>query len=141
MDNLNSTSSQSGMFRSDFASNSPFQLWGSVEPATIIDIERCPICEVFLSGAYYLINGQMACAVCAIQARVRERTHVALIRGLLLAFGGAIACLAWPYLQRQSFLREALGCMVASLGLRIMWQLSAGARLKLDGPYDSSLKD
>jgi hypothetical protein len=141
MDNLKSTSSQSGLLRSGLASNSPFQLWASVEPATITDIERCPICEVFLSGAYYLINGQMACAVCAIQARVRERTHVVLIRGLLLGFGGALACLVWPYLQRQSFLREALGSIVVFLGLRIMWQLSAGARLKLDGPYDSTIKE
>jgi hypothetical protein len=79
----------------------------------------------------------MVCAVCAIQASVRQKSHVVLVRGALLAFFGTLLWLVWPFFCRQSLLREALGAIVIFVGIRVLWQLTAGSHIHLDGPYES----
>lgn len=53
---------------------------------------RCRICSNLISGDYFRINNQMACANCAQQARAGQPadSHAAFVRGLLLGIGGAI---------------------------------------------------
>ena len=109
----------------------------TLQPAPVLDFERCPDCGIFLSGAFYLVCGEMVCAVCAIQARARQRSHVGIVRGVLLALVGAVLFLVWPFLRRQAPMREALGAIVIFVGIRILWQLTAGYRLHLDGPYQA----
>src|SRR5258708_6411939 len=53
---------------------------------------RCRICSNLISGDFFRINNQMACANCAQQARAGQPadSHSAFVRGLLLGIGGAI---------------------------------------------------
>jgi hypothetical protein len=131
----NSKPFQPGPFPVSPASSKRVERGFSAGLAQVSDIDRCPSCDIFLSGAYYLVNGHIACAVCAIQARARSKTHTVLIRCLVLAFWGFMIWLVWPFLQRQNLLREMAGLIIVSVGVRIIWQLTAGATLRLDGPY------
>ena len=99
---------------------------------------ECPICGSFLSGAYYRVNGQLACAVCAIQAGARETRGVVFVRRALLVLGAALTCLALPFLGRQHLLQDSIGLCVLIVGARIAWQSGANRRLTLDGPYKAS---
>jgi hypothetical protein len=58
--------------------------------------EHCRICNNLISGDYYRINNQMACANCAQQATAGQPadSHAAFLRGLLLGTGAAIVALA-----------------------------------------------
>jgi len=66
--------------------------FATAEYAHIPGTERCRICNNLISGEYYRVNNQMACATCAQQARAGQPTdsHAAFIRGLLLGAGGAL---------------------------------------------------
>lgn len=66
--------------------------FATAEYAHIPGTERCRICSNLISGEYYRVNGQMACATCAGQAREGQPTdsHAAFARGLLLGAGAAV---------------------------------------------------
>jgi len=70
--------------------------FSTAEYAHVPGTERCRICSNFISGEYYRINNQMACANCARQAQAGQPTdsHAAFLRGLLLGIGAAIVALA-----------------------------------------------
>lgn len=101
------------------------------------DSTHCPICDSFLSGTYYRVNGQIACAVCAIQAKARQTKRVVLVRGMMLAPCAALGCLVLPFLGRQNWLQDVIGFFVLFVCARITWQLSDGQRPTLDGPYSA----
>src|SRR3569833_2658693 len=58
--------------------------------------DRCGLCGSALSGEYYRVNNQLACATCAGQASAGQPTAspVAYARAALFGFGGALAGLA-----------------------------------------------
>src|SRR5579859_3140606 len=66
--------------------------FSTAEYAHIPGTERCRICSNLVSGEYYRINGQMACATCGGQATAGQPTdsHAAFLRGLLLGIGAAL---------------------------------------------------
>ncbi|WP_263358241.1 hypothetical protein [Acidicapsa ligni] len=66
--------------------------FATAEYAHIPGTEHCRICGNLVSGEYYRINSQMACATCAhqVQAASPIDSHAAYVRGLLLGIGAAI---------------------------------------------------
>jgi hypothetical protein len=66
--------------------------FATAEYAHIPGTERCRICNNLVSGEYYRVNNQIACAKCATEAREGQPadSHSAFARGLLLGIGGAI---------------------------------------------------
>ncbi len=65
--------------------------FATAEYAHIPGTERCRICSSFISGDYYRVNNQMACAKCAGEAREGQPSdsHAAFARALLLGGGAA----------------------------------------------------
>ena len=63
--------------------------------------ERCPLCSNFLCGGYYRINGKIACALCAIQARARrtseKRTTIDRLLGIFAGRPSDLNRLDGPY--------------------------------------------
>jgi len=138
MHSLNPNRSQSGASPASPAFNLPVLSLSDFELASRREAGQCPICCNFLSGAYYRVNGQTACAVCAIQARARKTSNRSFVPGVLLALGAALVCLALPFLVRQIAFQDAIGISVLLFGARIAWHFGAGRRLNLDGPYKAS---
>ena len=66
--------------------------FSTAEYGHIPGTERCRICGNLVSGEYYRVNSQMACAKCALEARQGQPTdsHAAFARGLLLGSGAAL---------------------------------------------------
>lgn len=66
--------------------------FSTAEYAHIASTERCRVCGYPVTGEYFRINGQMACAKCAGQARGGQPgdSHAAFLRGLLLGAGAAV---------------------------------------------------
>ena len=66
--------------------------FSTAEYAHIPGTERCRVCGYPVIGEYFRINGQMACAKCAIQARDGQpgNSHAAFVRALLLGAGAAV---------------------------------------------------
>ena len=59
--------------------------FATAEYAHIPGTERCRICGNLISGEYYRVNNQMACATCAEQARAGQPATATLrLRGLSL---------------------------------------------------------
>jgi predicted lipid-binding transport protein (Tim44 family) len=84
---------------SEFApspASEPIPQFSTAEYAHIPGTERCRICNRFISGEYYRVNNQMACAICARQASEGQPSdsHSAFARGLLLGIGAALIGLA-----------------------------------------------
>jgi hypothetical protein len=66
----------------------------SAEKNDACGIERCPICGNFLCGVYYRVNGKVACALCAIQARARSSNEKRTPFGRFLGFDRFLSILA-----------------------------------------------
>jgi len=66
--------------------------FSTAEYAYVPGTERCRICGNLVSGEYYRVNTQMACAKCAGEAREGQPTdsHASFARGLLFGIGGAV---------------------------------------------------
>jgi len=66
--------------------------FATAEYAHIPGTERCRICSSFISGEYYRVNNQMACAKCAGEAREGQPSdsHASFARALLLGAGAAL---------------------------------------------------
>lgn len=64
----------------------------TAEYAHIPGTERCRVCGYPVIGEYFRVNGQMACAKCADQARDGQpkNSHAAFLRALLLGAGAAV---------------------------------------------------
>jgi hypothetical protein len=92
--------------------------FATAEYSHIPGTERCRICNNFVSGEYYRVNNQMACAKCALEARDGQPTdsHSAFARGLLLGIGGAILGLIL-----YSTVVIATGWSIGYLGLAVGW--------------------
>ena len=116
------------------ALNSPLWFYGA-EQEPLRGAGHCPLCDNFLCGSYYRVNGQMACAVCAIQAQARAKNKFAFVRGLLLAVGVATICLTLLFLGWQHPVQDSIALCILILGTRLAWQIIASRRLHLDGPH------
>ncbi len=66
--------------------------FSTAEYAHIPGTERCRVCGYPATGEYFRINGQMACAKCAAQARDGQprNSHAAFLRALLLGAAAAV---------------------------------------------------
>jgi hypothetical protein len=93
--------------------------FATAEYAHIPGTERCRICNNFVSGEYYRVNNQMACAKCALEARDGQPTdsHSAFARGLLLGIGGAILGL----ILYSTVGIVSQGWSIGYLGLAVGW--------------------
>jgi hypothetical protein len=72
----------------------PAPQFGTAEYAGGSAAERCQSCKkpIGSGSQYYRVNGNLACAYCGEQARLRlpQDSHQAFVRGLLFGVGGAI---------------------------------------------------
>jgi hypothetical protein len=70
----------------------PIPQFSTAEYSHIPGTERCRICSNLISGAYFRVNGLMACENCARQATEGQPSdsHSAFARGLLLGVGAAV---------------------------------------------------
>jgi hypothetical protein len=66
--------------------------FGTAEYKSASGPERCKSCQSELSGAYFRINGMLACESCTrkLQAQTPKDTHPVFVRGILFGVGGAI---------------------------------------------------
>ena len=66
--------------------------FGTAEYKSASGPDRCQSCQQELSGAYFRINGLLACEKCTrqLQAQTPKDTHAAYVRGILFGVGGAI---------------------------------------------------
>src|SRR5438046_9406908 len=67
--------------------------FGTAEYASSSGTDRCKSCQQPLSGAYFRINGLLACESCTrkLQAQTPKDTHAIYVRGILFGVGGAVA--------------------------------------------------
>jgi hypothetical protein len=67
--------------------------FGTAEYQSASGPDRCKSCQQELSGAYFRINGMLACEKCTrqLQAQTPKDTHAAFVRAILFGVGGAIA--------------------------------------------------
>ena len=67
--------------------------FGTAEYKSASGPDRCKSCQQELSGAYFRINGLLACEKCTrqLQAQTPKDTHAAYVRGILFGVGGALA--------------------------------------------------
>ena len=72
----------------------PAPQFGTAEYAGAAGAERCQACKkpIAAGSQYYRVNGNLACAYCGEQARLRlpQDSHQAFVRGLMFGIGGAI---------------------------------------------------
>lgn len=68
----------------------PAPQFGTAEYAPTSD--TCKSCKQPISGAYYRINGALACSRCAeqVQSQTPKDTHAAYVRGIVFGIGAAI---------------------------------------------------
>ena len=66
--------------------------FSKAEYAHVPGTERCRVCNNLISGDYFRVNGLMACAQCASEAREGQPrdSHVAFSRGLVFGLAAAI---------------------------------------------------
>src|SRR5437588_306817 len=66
--------------------------FGTAEYASSSGTDRCKSCQQPLFGAYFRVNGLLACESCTnkLQAQTPKDTHSLYVRGILFGVGGAI---------------------------------------------------
>jgi hypothetical protein len=86
-------------------------------------VDHCRICSNLISGDYFRINNQMACAACAEQARKGKPadSHAAFARGLLLGSAGAVVGLIL-----YSTVAILTGWTIGYLALAVGWLVGKG---------------
>jgi len=91
--------------------------------------DRCGICGNGLSGEYFRVNNQMACATCAGQARAGQPTdsHVAFARAALFGAGGAIAGLIF-YSTVEIVTHMTIGYLALAVGWLVAKAMMTGSR-------------
>jgi hypothetical protein len=97
--------------------------FATAEYAHLPGTERCRICNNLISGEYYRVNNQMACATCAQQASAGQPidSHAAFLRGLLFAIGGAVIGLTL-----YATVAIVTGWTIGYLGLAVGWLVGKG---------------
>jgi hypothetical protein len=91
--------------------------------------DRCGICGSSLTGQYYRVNAQMACATCAGQAKAGQPTdsHVAFARAALFGVGGALAGLAL-YSTVEIVTNMTIGYLALAVGWLVAKAMMTGSR-------------
>ena len=91
---------------------------------------RCRICSNLISGDYFHVNNQMACANCAQQALAGQPSdsHAAFLRGLLLGVGGAFLGLIL-----YSGVAIATGWTIGYVALAVGWLVGKGIIMGSNG--------
>jgi len=91
--------------------------------------ERCGICGNALSGQYYRVNTQMACGVCAGQAKAGQPTdsHVAFARAAFFGIGGALAGLAL-YSTVEIVTNMTIGYLALAVGWLVAKAMMTGSK-------------
>jgi hypothetical protein len=95
----------------------------TAEYAHIPGTERCRICNNLVSGQYFRVNNQLACARCAGEALAGQPkdSHAAFLRGLLLGVGGAAAGLIL-----YSAVAIVTGWTIGYVALAVGWLVGKG---------------
>jgi len=103
--------------------NEPIPQFSTAEYASTPGTDRCRICSKLIAGEYYRVNSQMACEICALQAREGQPTdsHAAFARGLLLGSGGAVLGLIL-----YSTVAILTGWTIGYLSLAVGWLVGKG---------------
>ena len=103
--------------------------FGKAEYAHTPGPERCGICGNTLSGQYYRVNGQMACATCAGQARAGQPvdSHVAFARAAFFGIGGALAGLAL-YSTVEIVTSMTIGYLALAVGWLVAKAMMTGSK-------------
>jgi hypothetical protein len=92
--------------------------------------DRCKSCQQELSGAYFRINGLLACEKCTrqLQAQTPKDTHAAYVRGILFGVGGAIAGLIL-----YSAFGIATGIRLGYIALAVGWLVGTAIKKGSNG--------
>jgi hypothetical protein len=104
--------------------------FGTVEYKSASGPDRCKSCQQELSGAYFRINGLLACEKCTrqLQAQTPKDTHAAYVRGILFGVGGAIAGLIL-----YSAFGIATGIRLGYIALAVGWLVGAAIKRGSNG--------
>ena len=103
--------------------------FAKAEYANTPGTDRCGLCGSALSGEYYRVNNQMACATCAGQAKAGQPTdsHVAYARAALFGIGGALAGLAL-YSTVEIVTTMTIGYLALAVGWLVAKAMMTGSR-------------
>jgi len=90
---------------------------------------RCTRCGQLIGGAYYRVNGLVACEQCALKARtdLPKDSHSAYVRGLIFGIGAAIAGLIL-YSTFAITTGLVIGYLSLAVGFIVAKAIKAGAR-------------
>jgi len=104
--------------------------FGTAEYKSASGPDRCKSCQQELSGAYFRINGLLACEKCTrqLQAQTPKDTHAAYVRGILFGVGGAIAGLIL-----YSAFGIATGIRLGYIALAVGWLVGAAIKRGSNG--------
>ncbi len=104
--------------------------FGTAEYKSASGPDRCKSCQQDLSGAYFRINGLLACEKCTrqLQAQTPKDTHAAYVRGILFGVGGAIAGLIL-----YSAFGIATGIRLGYIALAVGWLVGAAIKRGSNG--------
>ncbi len=97
--------------------------FSTAEYAHVPGTERCRICGYPITGEYYRVNSQMACAKCAGEARDGQPkdTHAAFLRALVVGAGAAVVGLVI-----YSTVVIVTGWSIGYLALAVGWLVAKG---------------
>jgi membrane-associated phospholipid phosphatase len=104
--------------------------FGTAEYKSASGPDRCKSCQQELSGAYFRINGLLACEKCTrqLQAQTPKDTHAAYVRGILFGVGGAIAGLIL-----YSAFGIATGIRLGYIALAVGWLVGTAIKKGSNG--------
>jgi hypothetical protein len=104
--------------------------FGTAEFKSASGPDRCQSCQRELSGAYFRINGLLACENCTrqLQAQTPKDTHAAYVRGILFGVAGAIAGLIL-----YSAFGIATGIRLGYIALAVGWLVGAAIKKGSNG--------
>jgi hypothetical protein len=104
--------------------------FGTAEYKSASGPDRCKSCQQELSGAYFRINGLLACEKCTrqLQAQTPKDTHAAYVRGILFGVGGAIVGLIL-----YSAFGIATGIRLGYIALAVGWLVGAAIKKGSNG--------
>jgi hypothetical protein len=104
--------------------------FGTAEYKSASGPDRCKSCQLELSGAYFRINGLLACEKCTrqLQAQTPKDNHAAYVRGILFGVGGAIAGLIL-----YSAFGIATGIRLGYIALAVGWLVATAIKKGSNG--------
>jgi hypothetical protein len=104
--------------------------FGTAEYKSASGPDRCKSCQQELPGAYFRINGLLACEKCTrqLQAQTPKDTHAAYVRGILFGVGGAIVGLIL-----YSAFGIATGIRLGYIALAVGWLVGTAIKKGSNG--------